>query len=359
MQNTFSKSTRIAVLAAVAGTCGLAMVAGAFARSRHVSTASGGAASTKGGVSHGRVTTEPALPATLAATGLYADFATRTIATANRPFAPQYPLWTDGATKQRWIYLPSAIDGSNADAWQFPVGTKLWKQFSFAGKPAETRYIERTERGWRYATYVWSDDGADATVSLRATRVTAEVAPGVKHVAPGANDCRVCHHDGPLGFSALQLSPDRDPRAAHGEPSPAGALDLEVLLDGKLLRGYRGPTAPRIAASSELERAALGYLHGNCGGCHNQRTTLASLEMELASDLDLDANRDAVRATTIDRASRFAPARARIAPGAPDRSVVVERMRARDAVTQMPPLGTQLVDREGVELVSAWIAELK
>src|SRR5688500_20028913 len=45
-------------------------------------------------------------PATLAATGLYADPATRTVAAAALPFSPQYPLWTDGAAKRRWIALP-------------------------------------------------------------------------------------------------------------------------------------------------------------------------------------------------------------------------------------------------------------
>lgn len=351
MANTFSSATRYGVLAGSAATVGVAILVGALAR--------GGQRGAP--ASETRVAADAPLPSTLAETGLYADFATRVVAPANRPFAPQYPLWTDGATKARWIYLPpgTAIDGTVAEAWQFPAGTKLWKQFSFAGRPAETRYIERTARGWRFATYVWSADGTTATLSLHATRVPAEVAPGVRHVAPGADDCRVCHIAGPLGFSALQLSSDRDPRASHREDAPAGGLDLPALLDGGLLRDYPGPRAPRIAAATPTERAARGYLHGNCGGCHNPRTALASLDMQLAADLDLDAARDAVRATTVGRASHFAPARMRIAPGAPERSVLVERMRARDAVTQMPPLGTQLVDRDGVALVSAWIAELK
>jgi hypothetical protein len=248
-------------------------------------------------------------------------------------FSPQYPLWTDGATKHRSISLPSPIDASG-EAWKFPVGTKLSKEFSFGGVVAETRFMEKTARGWEYSVRVGE---------------RAFVAPGVAHVVPRATDCQICHTDGPLGFSALQLSSDRDPNAAHREP--AVGIDLAGLIDRGMLRGYRGPRAPGIEARTPTERAALGYLHGNCGGCHNARTSLASLEMELTPAA-------AVRATTIGRASRFAPARARIAPHAPEASVVVERMRARDPVTQMPPLGSQLVDREGVELVSAWIAEL-
>jgi hypothetical protein len=206
-------------------------------------------------------------------------------------FSPQYPLWTDGATKHRSISLPSPIDASG-DVWQFPVGTKLTKEFSFGGVVAETRVMEKTARGWQYAV-------------IPGARV--EVAPGVAHVVPRTTDCQVCHTEGPLGFSALQLSGDRDPNAAHREP--AVGIDLGGLIDRGMLRGYRGPRAPRIAARTPTERAALGYLHGNCGGCHNTRTSLASLEMELTADGTL--------ATTIGRASRFAPERARIAPHAP------------------------------------------
>src|SRR5262245_9039318 len=71
-------------------------------------------------------------PQKLSDTGLYRDPVTRTIAAEARVYSPQYPLWTDGATKLRWVALPkgSAIDAKDAEAWRFPVGTRFWKQFS-------------------------------------------------------------------------------------------------------------------------------------------------------------------------------------------------------------------------------------
>jgi len=68
-------------------------------------------------------------PQTLQQTGLYADFATLRVDPDHLAFAPQYPLWTDGAAKRRWISLPpgTSIDGSDPDAWVFPTGTRLWK----------------------------------------------------------------------------------------------------------------------------------------------------------------------------------------------------------------------------------------
>ena len=57
-------------------------------------------------------TDTPALPERLSGTGLYAAGRPGEIDPANRRFAPQYPLWTDGLGKRRWIHLPpgTAID---------------------------------------------------------------------------------------------------------------------------------------------------------------------------------------------------------------------------------------------------------
>ena len=85
------------------------------------------------------------LPERLSETGLYADVATKRVAEGLLAFTPQYPLWSDGARKSRWIALPpgTSIDASDPDAWVFPVGTRLWKEFAFERR-IETRYLELT-----------------------------------------------------------------------------------------------------------------------------------------------------------------------------------------------------------------------
>jgi hypothetical protein len=161
-----------------------------------------------------------------------------------------------------------------------------------------------------------------------------------------------------LGFSALQLSPDRDPGAPHAEPS---ALDLRVLVARGLVRGLSPrllARPPRIAAPTPTARAALGYLAANCGGCHNQDGPLAGLEMTL----DLATGPAPVLDTTVGRPSRYLPPGTtgdplRIAPGRPDLSVLVARMRSRDPLVQMPPLGTTAVDTVGLALIERWIRE--
>ncbi len=75
------------------------------------------------------------------------------------------------------------------------------------------------------------------------------------------------------------LSPDRDPGAAHGEPMLPGDVDLRGLVERGLVRGLLRRllhTPPRIEARTRTERAALGYLYGNCAMCHNASGPLAS-----------------------------------------------------------------------------------
>src|SRR5262245_22300573 len=87
----------------------------------------------------------PVAPQRLSQTGLYAGEGMLRIDPRNRPFSPQYPLWTDGAAKRRWIRLPegAAINATNLSRWEFPVGTKIWKEFAFDGHKVETRLLWR------------------------------------------------------------------------------------------------------------------------------------------------------------------------------------------------------------------------
>ena len=45
-------------------------------------------------------------PQRLRDTGLYSDWAGKTVTAEAMRFSPQYPLWSDGAAKARWIQLP-------------------------------------------------------------------------------------------------------------------------------------------------------------------------------------------------------------------------------------------------------------
>ena len=309
-------------------------------------------------------------PATLAETGLYSDLANLAIDPAHIAFTPQYPLWTDGAEKRRWISLPpgDAIDASDPDAWDFPIGTRLWKEFSFDGRKVETRYMERLSDGsWLFASYAWSEDGEQAQLVSEKGRMGAyPLGDGRLHAIPSTVECRICHLSGPvpvLGFSAQQLAKADDPRALWTSRSALLNTGLDALnargiivgLDEQLLVNAWSP-------GTDLQREALGYLHGNCGHCHNSVGPLAKLGMDLrlsASEGSSGAVGTAVGQRLVSPPAGLAPGtHFRIAPGYPDLSAVPQRMASRLPALQMPPLGTALVDAEGIALINRWIAEL-
>jgi hypothetical protein len=314
----------------------------------------------------------PEPPASLRETGLYADFERLEVDPDHLSFAPQYPLWTDGALKRRWLSLPpgAVIDASDPEAWRFPPGTTFWKEFAFDGRRVETRMIERLADGrWRFATYEWSPDGREATLAPPRGRLNAyDLGGGRGHAIPGRADCAVCHGSGPapiLGFTALQLSTDRDPGALHPD-GPAPEADLATLAAAGVLVGLPPElleAPPRIAAATPEERSALGYLHGNCGHCHNDDGPLRDLGLVLRHDAGLPEAPALI--TAVGRPSRKLapgqPAEAvlRIAAGDPGRSGLLHRMSSREASLQMPPLGTGLADGQAIALVRRWIAGLQ
>ena len=319
---------------------------------------------------------QPWPPQKLSDTGLYRDAATLTISGEARPFSPQYPLWSDGATKLRWVALPkdSTIDAKDPDAWRFPVGTRFWKQFSFGDRRIETRYIEKSGEGtWLFAAYVWSEDQREATLApaARGLKNHVEIASGVRHDIPSVGDCKACHEgvgrESVLGYGALQLSSARDPLAPHAEPAPAGGLDLDALLKEERIRNAPASwrtTPPAITANSPRARAILGYLHGNCSNCHNDQDPVASVGLSLRASITANngAEQPTMR-TAVGVKSKFqirdvtADHCLRLAPGDIERSAVVVRMRARDGMSQMPPMGSKLADGAALKLISDWVRE--
>jgi hypothetical protein len=230
--------------------------------------------------------------------------------------------------------------------------------------------MERTRHGWVYRSYPWNAAATDAVLAPESGLETSqEVAPGKHHRIPSVADCITCHRGGRsevLGFGALELSPDRDPLAPHAERPAPGDVDLPTLVQGGLVRHLpehlvRNP--PRIAADTRTGRAAMGYLHANCGICHDSAGPLASVGLDLRYLLRARNGSQRSALSAVGHASRYhvpgpaGDATAWISPGNPALSSVAARMASRDPVGQMPPLGTQVVDEEALSLVRRWIEQ--
>ncbi len=309
------------------------------------------------------------LPDDLFCTGLYAHRDRATIASDVMPYTPGATFWSDGAEKHRFLLLPadSQIDTSDLDSWQFPIGTKTWKDFRVDGKLVETRHMwKRDDGAWAVGTYIWNDDETEATLNT-ATKGTRL---GNGYEIPTQKDCDKCHHGGSdqvLGIEAVALGL----RTAEGETLDALARD-----------GFL--SHPPLHTQVELPNDATGeaayaaaFLHVNCGmACHSTRGIGQETELVLrlrASELwplgadgetpALDVTRtDIWRATfekdpTTASVAQHFPGAKRILPGDHEHSLVWLMSNIRDNY-QMPPLVTHKVDEEGMQKLADWIDAL-
>jgi mono/diheme cytochrome c family protein len=313
------------------------------------------------------------LPQHLTETGLYAAEDRAGVASGVRQFLPQYPLWSDGLTKRRYVFLPkgTSIDATSELAWDFPVGTKFWKEFSLNGRRIETRMSWKSSpTRWQMGSYVWNDEGTDAVLAPPdGVSSVVEIAPGRRHSIPSRSDCSACHGSqrmGPLGFNALQLSNDRDPNAIHGEALPPGMLTLADLInEGVLSPAPSGFIAkpPRIRTSNPATRSVLGYLATNCMMCHNGGGDGTPLGPSLAMREMLE-DADSAARSLLDRPSAWQVPGALdghsvvVQPGSPDLSALFVRLRSRAPSSQMPPLGTVLRDQQAVDTIGRWISNV-
>lgn len=326
----------------------------------------GGSGGGEGGMGGGCVNSLPnetTAPAVLSDTGLYSDIGNKTIAAGILSYAPQFELWSDAAEKSRWVYLPECgvIDNTDEDDWDFPVGTRMYKEFALAGQRLETRLIHRYGPGpddFLFATYVWDDLETEATLAENGV----EDVLGTEHDVPATTACGRCHGPHPakgglpsryLGFSAIQLS-------HAGSDVTMATLSNDGHLMVPNAAGYTVPGTP-------VEQAALGYLHANCATCHNDSPDgliFPPLDMRLRA-ADTDATQTAAYLDLVNqpKGNFSGPCTHLIAGQDVANSCVHFRMSERgDDVTpnlnQMPPLATDVVDASGLSIMEAWIAAL-
>ena len=133
----------------------------------------------------------------------------------------------------------------------------------------------------------------------------------------------------------------------------ADAVDL---LSGPLtdvpanLPGYADPAG--IGAS--LEARARAYLHTNCSGCHRPGgPTPSGMDLRHATSFSNTQTCNVVPSG----GDLGVPGARIIAPGNAGASMLVQRPDRRDA-HGMPPLGSNIVDSEGVKLLRDWVNSL-
>ena len=294
---------------------------------------------------------------------LWSDTACSTLATGVRLYAPEFTLWADGASKERYVYLPpgSKIDVTDPDHWNFPMGTRFYKLFGLGTTKLEIRTLEKTAPdpglgSWSVHSWEWSADGLSMTDTTSAGAMNIL---GTEHDIPSRAQCGSCHgpaSDAILGFSAVQL--------AHGTGLDLATLNAEGWLGtmnagGTLDPATIDPATAEIPGTGNV-RAALGYLNANCAQCHHGPGAPAGMRLDVLTGLTMPSETQAY-VTAVGVATtgfHMGGISQRVVPGDPSMSAIPYRMMHRGDTAQMPPLGTELVDDAGVTTISAWITGL-
>jgi mono/diheme cytochrome c family protein len=247
----------------------------------------------------------------------------------------------------------------------------------------ETRFFTKQGGEWFGYSYVWNEAGTDAELVPAGGMDREFTVEGRKQVwrYPSRAECMVCHSRAQnfvLGLCTEQMNRDHDYGGGRTDNQlrtldHIGMLKVDWAAEAKAALGKwaaaKGrPARPDPAAvcdllpklvdpydpKQDLTRRARSWLHANCSACHVEAGGgNARMELEFATAIDkMRVLREPPLHTTFDL-----PDARLIAPGHPDRSVIVKRAGTRGP-GQMPPLASSRVDEAGVALLREWVAAM-
>ncbi|MBN9692649.1 MAG: PQQ-dependent sugar dehydrogenase [Verrucomicrobia bacterium] len=321
-------------------------------------------------LTYNEVFTGEPLPPTLADTGAFADLRTFTPNPGVVPYEVNLSFWSDSATKHRWFCVPQTnqfLTYTTNGAFGAPAGTVWVKHFDILMNEAvpesrrrlETRFLVRQPNGVYGVTYRW-DSESNATLvpeeglDEQLTRTVGGVTVTQNWRYPSRAECLSCHtpqagHS--LSFNGAQL---HSPNDAPGDPQRLAAL---------VAAGYFSPApgnlqplktaVPPGENGASLEWRARSWLAVNCSSCHRAGGTGGGFfDLRLTTPTELTGIINGMLSDNWGNETNRV-----VVPGDLDHSVLWQRMKLRGS-GQMPPLATELVDPQGVELVRQWIEQL-
>ena len=293
------------------------------------------------------------------------------------PYDLNTPLFSDYALKSRAVFVPPGKKATYdpTGAFQFPTGTVLIKSFGFpedarVSPPVmhwlETRLLVKADDGWHAYPYLWDAAGTKATYDPggRTLHVKWTDAKGKAfdnaYTQPAQTQCKQCHElDAvltPIGPKARNLN--RDHAYATGTENQLAHWTKAGILSGA---PADPATAPKLAVwndtSLPVDTRARAYLEANCAHCHDDTGSASTSGLFLwASETDplhYGVCKEPLSAGGMVGARQFD-----IVPGNPDLSILWFRMSSTAPGVAMPQIGRDVVDAEGLALISDWITNL-
>lgn len=264
------------------------------------------------------------------------------------------PLYSDGADKLRFVYLPKGktVSANGEGLLEFPVGTALIKTFAF-GEGAERRLIEtrvllHRADGWVALPYLWNEEQTEAKLAVVGARVpvTTPTGQSINYRVPNKNQCKECHG---LNGAVVPIGPKARNLSREWLSGMVSTGQLDVIPDGADLL----PTWEH-RASADNAAVARAYLDVNCAHCHQPAAGASNSGLDLRwEQSDLQALGVLKRPVAAGRGAgrnMFD-----IVPGKPEESILLHRMRSNEPGVAMPELGKATVDEDGIEAVRKWI----
>lgn len=317
------------------------------------------------------------LPPTLSQVGAFEDLATLQQSAGLVPYEVRAPLYSDGASKRRWLRLPEGepIGFAENGPWSFPVGTTFVKHFDLAldereperRQRLETRFLVSTPTGYYGVSYRWNADGTDATPVLAGTLETLSVtgadgAPRERpYYFPGPSDCLVCHNAAAghvLGVRTAQLNGQVTGASDGGVSEQLLAWSERGLLDTPLdadALAALPSLAPLGDETRSLEDRVRSYLDANCSMCHG---SVSEMRATWDGRYQTPLARQGLLGGVLSGEAQLPAGSVVVAPGDPAHSALWLRDSSNEASLRMPPIGRQTVDREWIEVLERWILEL-
>lgn len=294
------------------------------------------------------------------------------------PYDLNSQLFTDYAEKSRFVWMPEGTSAKyNAkEVLDFPVGSVLIKNFYYnhdgrdltkGSRIMETRLLVNRTNGWDAISYIWNDAQTEAYLEVAGdvkkvdwiSSMGEEMS--VNYVIPNKNQCKGCHeYKGelvPIGPKVRNLNKTFD--YADGSEN-----QLTKWASMNYLTGYDSNTKhPKVAQwdnpnGGNLHDRAMAYLEINCGHCHRKDGPAGISGLNLMADetntLNMGICKSPVSAGKGSGGHTYD-----IVPGAPEKSILVHRMQINDPGARMPEVGRSIMHKEGVELITAWIANME
>lgn len=296
------------------------------------------------------------MPSRLHDYGFFLDGAARQPDQRLKAYALNTPLFSDGADKLRYIYMPEGAKlETDADGLlRFPVGSAIIKTFAF-GAGEDQRYIEtrvllHRADGWLALPYRWNEEQTEAKLALAGGRVPITLPSGeeISYRIPNKNQCKACHSvDGeviPIGPKARNLS-----AKWLGEMHEKGWLD-QVPEGADTLPLWTDTSASKAAR-------ARAYLDVNCAHCHRPGGGASNSGLDLSWD-QTDPFAIGINKPPVAAGRGAGGLLVSIEPGEPDKSILLHRMNSNEPGVAMPELGRSTIDTRAVKLMRDWIEDM-